>query len=153
MTYQHSAAHLPGCHWTAGPSRPQCRLRPTVTVLTCLRSETLSPLARPQGRLLTVSAQANCHGVGLSLLPLYDSLTPGPRWAAGPGAHSVGQGLTVTAEPIPEPHSPSVSPAYRVGCPQFGSSNFFDVRRPPLRVVLLPRARRAAPTLSAKGLL
>ena len=94
-----------------------------------------------------MSAQANC--VGLSTLPLYDSLTP--RWAAGPGAHSVGQGLTVTAEPTPERHSPNVSPVYRdgVGCPQFGS---VDMRRPPLRVVLLlPQIRRAAPTGNSVG--
>ena len=35
-----------------GPrSRPQCRLRPIVTVLSCLRYATLSPLARSRGRL------------------------------------------------------------------------------------------------------
>ena len=32
-----------------------------------------------------------------------------PRRAAGPGAHHVGQGLTVTAAPTPDPHCLSVS--------------------------------------------
>ena len=81
-----------------------------MTVRACLRSATLSPLARPlaRGRLRTASAQANC--VGPSTPTIYD--TPTPRLAAGPGAHSVGQGLTVTAAPTPDPHSPSVSPVY-----------------------------------------
>ena len=76
-----------------------------MTVLASLRSATLSPLAGPRGRLRTASAQANC--VGPSTPTVYDSLTP--RRAAGPGAHSVGQGLTVTAvRPVPtfDPHTP-----------------------------------------------
>ena len=48
--------------------------------------------------------------------PVYDSLTL--RRAAGPGAHSVGQVLTVTAAPTSGTHS-NVSPVYGVGCPQF----------------------------------
>ena len=61
VTYRRSAARQPGCHWAAGSSWPQCRLRPTVTVRACLRSG-LFPLARPRGRLRTAPAQANCAG-------------------------------------------------------------------------------------------
>ena len=61
VTYRRSAARQPGCHWAAGSSWPQCRLRPTVTVRACLRTG-LFPLARPRGRLRTAPAQANCAG-------------------------------------------------------------------------------------------
>ena len=61
-----------------------------------------------------VSAQT--YGVGQSASPVYNPLTF--RRAAGQGAHSVGQGLTVTAAPTSGTH-PSVSPVYGVGCPQF----------------------------------
>ena len=83
-TYRRSGARQPRRHWAAGSGRPQCRLRPTVTVRVCLRSATLSrrgvgcaqrrlrptvsvrprpqsmtrsPLARPRGRAPTVSAK------------------------------------------------------------------------------------------------
>ena len=92
-------------HWAAGSGRPQCRLGPTVTVRICVWSATLSPLARPQGRLRTLSAQANCAGPCTP--PVYDLLNP--HRAAGQGAPSVGQGLTVTAAPSSDPHSRSVS--------------------------------------------
>ena len=70
-TYRRSGARQPGRYRAAGSGRPQCRLRPTVTVRACLRSATFSPLTRPRGRLRTVSAQANC--VGPSTPTLYDS--------------------------------------------------------------------------------
>ena len=79
-----------------------------MTVCACLLSATVSPLEKPRGRLRTVSAQANF--VGPSTAPVYESLTP--RQAAGPDAHSVGQGLTMTAEPTSDPPSPCVSPVY-----------------------------------------
>ena len=53
VTYRRPTARLPGKHWAAGSGRPQCRLRPSVSVRTCLRSATLSPLARLRGRLRT----------------------------------------------------------------------------------------------------
>ena len=92
-----------------------------MTVCACLLSATVSPLEKPRGRLRTVSAQANF--VGPSTAPVYESLTP--RQAAGPDAHSVGQGLTVTAAPTPDPctltHLQRVRLAFsgqaaRVGC-------------------------------------
>ena len=79
-------------------------------VRVCPRSATLSPrqaAGSAAAELRTVSAQANC--VGPSTPPVYDSLTP--RRAAGPGAHSVGQGPTVTAAPTP---GRSLSPAHSV---------------------------------------
>ena len=86
-----------------------------------------------------MSAQA--HRDGTSTPPVYDSLTP--RRTAGPGAQGVGQGLTATAAPTPDPYSPSVSPApvYGFSCPQSRSGNLVDpsLRRNPLRVALLPR--------------
>ena len=107
----------------------------------------LAPLAGPGGRPPTVSAQAICDSDGPPLPPVLDSFTrlpgrgagrrrpqcrqrancvglslpsdqdsPGP---AGPGAaHSVRRGLTVAAAHTFDPHSPSVSPLYGVGCPQ-----------------------------------
>ena len=81
------------------------------------RSATLSlPLPRRGGRLPTVSPLAICDGPSTPLVR--DSLTP--RWAAGSGAHSVGQGrrLTKTAAPTSDPHSPSVLLVYGVGCLQ-----------------------------------
>ena len=91
----HSAVRLPGRHWARRGVRP-----PTVsaeancdgpTVRTCLRSATLSPLARPRGRLRTASAQAN--RVRPSTPAVYDSLTPRRR-AAGPR----GRAPTVSAK-------------------------------------------------------
>ena len=83
----HSAVRLPGRHWARRGVRP-----PTVsaeancdgpTVRACLRSATLSPLARPRGRLRTASAQAN--RVPPSTPAVYDSLTPRRRAAGPPG--------------------------------------------------------------------
>ena len=104
-TYQRSCARQPGRHWAAGSGSPQCQLRPSLMVQTCLRSVTISPLTRQLGRLRTVSAEANC--IGLSMPIVYDS--PTARRARGQGAHSVsqlGQGLTVTAAPTSYPHTP-----------------------------------------------
>ena len=81
-------------------------LPPVLDSFTCLPGRGAGR-RRPQCR-----QRANC--VGLSLPSDQDS--PGP---AGPGAaHSVRRGLTVAAAHTFDPHSPSVSPLYGVGCPQ-----------------------------------
>ena len=95
----------PGHHWAAGSGSPQRRLRPTVTVRACLQSATLSPLARLRGRLRTASAEANCVGPsncdGCAYpRPTLSQCVTGLR---GQGAHSVGQGLIVTAAPTSGP--------------------------------------------------
>ena len=105
-----------------------------VTVCACLQSATLSPHAGLWGRLPTVSAQAK--GDGTSTPPVSGSFTP--RRAAGQGAHSVGQGLTVTAAPTSDQHAPSVSQVYRGLLPTvLAPANCVNLRRPPLRVALL----------------
>ena len=95
------------CDLPALSRAPQCRFRPAVTARACLRSATLSPLGRPRGRLRSGAGRQQCRPrancVGPSTPPVCDSLTP--RRAAGPGAHSVGQGLTVTAAPTPDPRT------------------------------------------------
>ena len=149
VTHRRSAARLPGRHWVAarGSGRPQCRLRPPLMVRACLRSATLSPLARPRCRLRTPSAQAN--SVGPSTPTVYDSLTP--RRAAGPGAHGVGQGLSVTAAPTSDP--------YTSVCHRFTGSAAHS-SAPALPISVGPRSvkhfslagpRSRAPTVSAKG--
>ena len=71
-----------------------------MTVRASLRSATLSPLARPRGRLRlrpTVSIRPR---------PQYMTRSS-PCRAAGLGAHSVGQRLTVTAAPTFDQHTPA----------------------------------------------
>ena len=94
-------------HKAAGPCSPQCRLRLTMSVCAYLRHASPQRVTGLRGPG-QCRPRANC--VGLRLPPVRDSLPP--RRAAGPGAQSVCQGLTVTAAPTPDPPSPSVSPVY-----------------------------------------
>ena len=76
--------------------------------------------------------------------PVHDSLTP--RRAAGQGAHSVGQGLTVTAAPTSDQHTPV---CHRTDTDLRGRLPTVRLRllcrpasarrRPPLRVAVFPR--------------
>ena len=56
----------------------------------------------------------------------------------GGGAHSVGQGLTVTAAPTPDPHIPSVSLVYGVRHPQCRPRAYCDVCAYPQTVAPRP---------------
>ena len=90
----------------SGVGCPQFRLRPTVTrtVHLCLRTH--SPLrlsARPAAGTHSVGQGSQCRSAPA---PVRDSLPP--RRAAGPGAHSVGHGLAVTAAPTSETRFPSL---------------------------------------------
>ena len=93
-----------------------------------------------------MSAQANSDGP--SVPPVRDSLTP--RLAAGPGARSVGQWLTVTAAPTSHPYFPVCHLSRGSAAHSVGPVNCVDLRWPPRRVALHPR-RTARPGAHSVG--
>ena len=114
-----------------------------MTIRSCLRSATLSPLVSPWGRVPTVSAQTYC--VGPSASPVYDPLTF--RRAAGPGR---GPGRPQCRQRANCDgcaylrHASQCVTGLRGRLPTVCFGNCVNLRRPPFRDALLPR-RAAGP--------